>query len=68
MSETANAAWLTVKGACERAHVGTKLIYREVAAGRLKAARVGGRRDLRFRPEWIDQWLDATATPVEVQR
>jgi excisionase family DNA binding protein len=58
--------WLTVGEAAERARVGVKLIYREVAAGRLRAARVGGRRDLRLRPEWIDAWLDATAIPVEV--
>ena len=49
--------WLTVKEAAERARCGTKLIYREVTAGRLQAARVGGRRELRFRAEWIDDWL-----------
>lgn len=60
--------WLTAQEAAARALVGVNLIYREVAAGRLRAARVGGRRDLRFRTEWIDQWLDATATPVEIRR
>jgi hypothetical protein len=37
-----------------------------VRAGRLKAARIGGRRELRFREEYIDHWLDASTTPVDV--
>jgi hypothetical protein len=34
-----------------------KTIYREVKAGRLRAARIGGRRELRLLPEWVDAWL-----------
>ena len=49
--------WLTVREAAVRARCGVKLIYREVKAERLQAVRVGGRRDLRFRAEWIDDWL-----------
>ena len=49
--------WLTVGEAAARARCGAKLIYREVTAERLQAARVGGRRELRFRAEWIDDWL-----------
>jgi excisionase family DNA binding protein len=54
--------WLTVAQAAARAQIGVKLIYREVAANRLRAARVGGRRELRFLPEWIDTWLIAQTT------
>lgn len=60
--------WLVVGEAAERAKVGPRTIYAEAKAGRLRAARVGGRRELRFRPEWIDAWLEATAEPVEVSR
>jgi len=60
--------WLTVKQAAARAQVGVKLLYREVAADRLRAARIGGRRDLRFRAEWIDSWLELTSTPQEIRR
>jgi excisionase family DNA binding protein len=56
---TAPRTWLTVHDAALRARCGDKLIYREVAAGRLRAVRVGGRRSLRFRAEWIDEWLEA---------
>jgi excisionase family DNA binding protein len=66
MAET--SPWLTVKQAAARAQVGPKLIYRECRAGRLlRHARIGGRRDLRFKPEWIDEWLEASSTPVEIR-
>ena len=54
--------WLTVKEAADRARCGPKLIYREVKARRLKAARLGGRRELRFLAEWIDEWLTTSCT------
>ena len=69
MNEAQNSVtspWLTVGEAAERARCGAKLIYREVRAGRLLAARVGGRRELRLRAEWIDEWLLRSATPVEI--
>jgi len=67
MPKPTDTPWRTVKQAAKRAQTGERLIYREVKAGRLKAARVGGRRELRFRDEWIDAWLEATATPQEIQ-
>ncbi len=60
--------WLTVKEAAHRAQVGPKTIYRSVQAGRLRAARIGGRRELRLLAAWVDAWLEASATPVEVRR
>jgi excisionase family DNA binding protein len=56
--------WLTVKDAAKYARCGTKLIYRECGSGRLRHARVGGRRDLRLLAEWIDAWLIANSTPA----
>ena len=61
-----SSPWLTVKEAAARARCGTKTIYREVKAGRLRAARVGGRRELRFLAEWIDEWLITHCTVREV--
>lgn len=60
--------WLTVHGAAAQARTSARTIYRECAAGRLRHARVGGRRDIRLLPEWIDQWLIDSSTPVEVRR
>ena len=60
-----NSPWLTSQEGAERARGGVKLIYREVKAGRLRSARIGGRRELRFLAEWIDDWLIATSTAPE---
>jgi excisionase family DNA binding protein len=49
--------WLRIDEATSRAQCGGKTIYAEVRAGRLSAVRVGGRRSLRFRAEWVDEWL-----------
>lgn len=58
------APWLTPREAAQRARVGPKTIYREVQAGKLRAARIGGRRELRLRPEWVDEWLSNSAEPL----
>ena len=55
--------WLAVSEAAVRARCGVKTIYREVRAGRLRAARIGGRRELRVKPEWVDEWLIRAAGP-----
>jgi excisionase family DNA binding protein len=59
--------WLTAHEAAERARVGVKIIYSESRAGRLRHAKIGGRRELRFLAAWIDAWLEATSEPVEQQ-
>ena len=58
--------WLDVEDAAHHAKCGKRMISAEVNRGRLRAARLGGRRELRFLAEWIDAWLLATSTPVMV--
>lgn len=53
--------WLTVREAAMHVQCGVKTIYREVKAGQLRATRVGGRRELRLLPEWIDAWLERSS-------
>lgn len=67
MTPAPDSPWLTADQAAERAQVGVRLIYAEVRAGRLKAAKIGGRRELRFLAAWVDAWLEAYSTPVIVQ-
>jgi excisionase family DNA binding protein len=55
--------WLTVADAAAYAKCSKTVIAAEVRRGKLRAARLGGRRNLRFLPEWIDAWLLASATP-----
>ncbi len=53
--------WLKIAEAAKRAQCGEATIRREVRAGRLRAVKVGGRRSLRFRAEWVDEWLQGGA-------
>lgn len=61
-----DSPWRTAAQAAARAKVGVKQIYRAAKEGQLRVARVGGRRDIRVKDEWIDEWLERTAEPVEV--
>ena len=60
--------WLTVNEVAKVAKCGRRLIYREVKAGRLRAARLGLRRDIRVHRDWIREWLERCAAPIEVMR
>lgn len=62
LSTAEQSPWLTVEEAAHRARCGVKTIYREVRAGRLRAARVGGRRELRLLSAWVDEWLVQSTT------
>jgi excisionase family DNA binding protein len=62
MTET--KLWLTVRQAAVRAQVSEATVRREAKALRLRASKVGGRRSWRFRPEWVDAWLEASASPA----
>jgi excisionase family DNA binding protein len=59
--ETTDITWLTLQQAADRAQLSTATLRREARHGRLPATRVGGRRTYRFRPDWIDAWLDRYA-------
>lgn len=63
----AQSPWLTIDEARQVAKVGARLLYREIKSGRLRAARIGGRRDIRVHVDWISEWLEASAQPREVQ-
>jgi hypothetical protein len=50
----------------ERDTRGSGPIYNAVQIGKLQAAKLCGRRELRFLTEWIDAWLLETSTPALV--
>ncbi len=58
MSVTAPHGWWTRRDAAVHARVSEATIGREVKNARLRCVRVGGRRALRFKREWVDEWLD----------
>lgn len=49
--------WLRVPDAAEYAGVSKDTIYTACERGEVRHARIGGRRSIRFRAEWIDAWL-----------
>lgn len=56
--------WLDVDAAAKLAGCGRRFIYLQVRAGRLRASRLDGRGTLRFRPNWISEWLESAAPAV----
>jgi excisionase family DNA binding protein len=62
----ASTPWLDVTGAATYLLASEKTIYRLVRDKKLRAARIGGGRCLRFRAEWLDAYLDSTAAIVEI--
>jgi excisionase family DNA binding protein len=69
VEEVRSSPWLVIAEAAAYARVSQKTLYR--AAGSksnpLRAARVGGRRSLRFKIEWLDAWLERSAPEVRAQ-
>ena len=51
--------WLNVTEAADR-------IYTACERGELRHARVGGRRSIRLKAEWIDAWLERHARGAAV--
>jgi excisionase family DNA binding protein len=56
--------WLTAAEAAAYLKRSKQFLLREIRAGRLQAARVGGRREILTRAEWCDAWVQDQATPV----
>ena len=50
--------WMNVAEGADYAGVCRDLIYDACAARRIHHIRVGGRRAIRLKREWIDEWLE----------
>ena len=50
--------WMTVAEGAEYAGVSRDTIYTACERREIRHARVGGRRAIRVKPEWIDEWLE----------
>lgn len=60
---------LTTHEAAAYAHVSEKTIRRAIDAKALRHARLGEGAGIRFRLEWIDEWIDSRAAgPVALAR
>lgn len=68
LPQPAASPWRDVSMAAARALTSRRTIYNAVASGRLRAARVNGRRELRFLDEWVDAWILQSTTHSEGHR
>ena len=50
--------WMNVSEGAEYANVSRDTIYTAVERGELRHVRIGGRRSIRLKREWIDEWLE----------
>ena len=56
-----DSPWLTPSMAAKEARVGRRRIYVEVRRRRLRAARIGGRKEIRINRTWLYEWLESLA-------
>lgn len=59
-----NSPWMNLTEGAVYERRGKRWLAREAKAGRVKHARVGGRGELMFRREWLDEHLESLAIPV----
>ena len=64
---TQASPWMTVHEAAAYTHRGRRYLRKQVEAGKLRAAVVGGKKELLFKAEWLDLWLEELARPVMFQ-
>ncbi len=49
--------WIDIQEAAGHAHLCDGTLYEAAARGELRHVRVGGRRAIRTKREWVDAWL-----------
>ena len=61
-----DSPWLTVREGGLYVKRSARFLRREIRAGRLKAARIGGRGEVLVRKEWLDEWVEQQTQPLMV--
>jgi hypothetical protein len=61
--------WLNAEKAARYVDLAPRSIYRACAVGELRHIRINGKRELRTRAEWLDEWMQrytygGTAAPA----
>ncbi len=57
--------WMNVAEAAEYAGVSRDTVYTAVERKQIKHIRVGGRRTIRLKAEWMDEWFTRHTQEVE---
>ena len=60
--------WLTVAEGAEYAGVSRDTIYTACERREIHHVRIGGRRAIRLKPAWIDEWLERHARGGPIPR
>src|SRR5262245_14134313 len=58
--------WLTLQQCAREAKLHERTLRRACHAGQLRFARVLNRKSIRIRRRWLSDFLEASATPIEV--
>ena len=61
-------AWFTAAEAAQYAGVSRDTIYTACERREIRQVRLGGRRAIRLKPEWIDMWLERHVLKAQDQR
>ena len=62
----AASPWMTAAEGAAYIKRGKRFLMRQIHAGRVRAARIGGRGEILTRPDWLDQYVQEQAQPVVV--
>jgi hypothetical protein len=60
--------WMSARRAGEYLNRSPRFVLREIKAGRLRAARIGGRGEVLTCPAWCDQYVEDQAKPIMIRR
>ena len=60
--------WMTAAEAAQYLKRGRRFVLREIHAGRLRAARIGGRGEILTSRAWCDAYVIDMAKPVQLAR
>jgi hypothetical protein len=63
-----DSPWWNLKRGAAYADRHPQTLAREIKAGRLRAARIGDRKEYFLLKEWIDDWMESQALVVPVRR
>jgi len=61
-----DSPWRTADQGGKRIGKGPRFVQREIRAGRMRGARIGGRGEYLTQDPWIDEWVEKYMKPVEI--
>jgi hypothetical protein len=60
--------WRNLSGAAAKTGRGRRFLLKEIAAGHLRAARIGGRQEVLTCDAWLDEWLTNQSKVIPLPR